>query len=312
MPIRLIAILGLAVIVTATAEADEQKASETAKLKIQRDAKTILISKAAAPVLRYRYSDVPRKPYVQELYSPSGIQILRDAPHDHLHHHAMMFAIIGNGVDFWTEGQGHGTQNHVKLGIETVERGGTPSRFNVTHELRWDSHEGKAVLVEERSVSVPARTQGEATLVTWCSSLRPAEGVESVTLTGTHYDGLGLRFIETMDRVGRFLHAAGKEGPLVRGTEHVTPSKWSAYIAPAHGQPVTVAIFDHPDNPRHPAGMFTMTAPFAYLSATPNVWKQPLVLSQGDQIRYRYGVAVWDGETSPEAIEALYRRWLGP
>ena len=37
----------------------------------------------------------------------------------------------------------------------------------------------------------------------------------------------------------------------------------------------TVAVFDHPTNPRHPATMFTMPN-FAYISATLNLMKEPL------------------------------------
>ena len=47
-------------------------------------------------LLHYRYKNVPFKPCVQQLFSPVGVNILRDAPADHLHHHALMFA-VNNG-----------------------------------------------------------------------------------------------------------------------------------------------------------------------------------------------------------------------
>ena len=69
------------------------------------------------PVLRYRYADVPMKPYVDQLFSPAGVQVLRDSPHDHKHHHALMFATAVDGVDFWSEvGQGFGKEIHESLG----------------------------------------------------------------------------------------------------------------------------------------------------------------------------------------------------
>ena len=57
-------------------------------------------------MLQYRYGDVPFKPYVKELFTSSGINVLLDAPPDHLHHHGLMFACAVNNVDFWGEAVG--------------------------------------------------------------------------------------------------------------------------------------------------------------------------------------------------------------
>jgi hypothetical protein len=74
--------------------------------------------------------------------------------------------------------------------------------------------------------------------------------------------------------------------------------------------PVTVAVFDCPDNIHHPAKMFTMTKPFAYLSATVNAWKQPITLDAGEPLQLSYGVALWDGAVDKASVENLYQRWL--
>lgn len=41
-------------------------------------------------VLEYRTMASPIKPYVRELSTPGGAQILRDSPADHKHHHGLM------------------------------------------------------------------------------------------------------------------------------------------------------------------------------------------------------------------------------
>jgi hypothetical protein len=69
-------------------------------------------------------------------------------------------------------------------------------------------------------------------------------------------------------------------------------------------------MFDHPRNVRHPATWFTMTAPFAYLCATLNLHRQPLVLEADRGIHLVYGVAAWDGQPTDAQINALYQRWL--
>ena len=53
-----------------------------------------------------------------------------------------------------------------------------------------------------------------------------------------------------------------------------------------------------------------MTKPFAYLSATLNIWKEPLVVTKDRPLVVRYGVAVWDGEKSVAEIQKLCERWV--
>ena len=118
-----------------------------------------------------------------------------------------------------------------------------------------------------------------------------------------------MRFLTSMDSGGRFFNSTGQPGDVVRGSERLVAASWCAYTASADGKPVTVAIFDHPSNPRHPNQLFTMTPPFAYLSATLNLWKEPLTLKAGTKLKLSYAVAAWDGETSAEQIESLYDKW---
>ena len=141
------------------------------------------------------------------------------------------------------------------------------------------------------------------------SKLSPAEGLDAVKLGGHHYYGLGMRFLKSMDGGGRFFNASKQPGNVVNGSERLVAARWCAYTARADGKPVTVAIFDHPSNPRHPNKMFTMTPPFAYLSATLNLWKEPLLLKAGAKLKLSYAVAAWDGETSAAEIESLYEKW---
>jgi len=274
------------------------------------DATTISVSDGGRPVLSYRFGEVPFKPYVDKLFTPGGVQVLRDAPHDHLHHHALMFALVVDGVDFWAERPDRGRQTGPPPSIST-RKGPDGDCLTLAGRLDWTPPDAREPLaVEQRAVEIHSAAGLGATLVTWQSELAPGPGRDAVTLSGTHYDGLGLRMVESMDGVGEFTYASGEPGPIVRGTERVTPSTWAAYTAPVGGRTVTVALFDHPKNARHPAGMFTMPAPFAYLSATPNVWKEPLEIKSCQPLVLRYAVALWDNHPDRQTIEALYQRWL--
>ena len=147
------------------------------------------------------------------------------------------------------------------------------------------------------------------TLIEWETTLEPVPGQESLKLTGHHYFGLGMRFVELMDKEGEFFTSDDKESETVRGSEKLTPGRWCAFHSTAGGKPVTVAVFDHPQNPRHPNKFFTMR-PFAYMGATLNLWKEPMIVKTGESLSLRYGVAVWDGRVEKAEIEKVYRQWL--
>jgi len=261
--------------------------------------------------IRYRFADAPFKPYLAELYSPKGIQILRDSPSDHKHHHALMFAVTVDGVNFWEEATSPGVQVHGRFeDVGTAIQGGV-ERAGFTERLDWTAPDGQSVLLKEtRRIDLFQIADVDASVVGWRARLEVPEGKPSATLTGAHYHGLGMRFLTSMDGVGRFFHAAGGAGEVVRGDERLTPADWCAFIAEADGKPATVAVFDHPDNLRRPALWFTMGTPFSYISATMNLWREPLEIATGKPLDLHYGVALWDGEIPAEEIQALYDRWV--
>ena len=284
---------------------------EASSLRIERHDKAVAIFAGERQVLEYRYIESPRKAYVARLFTPSGVQVLRDSPSDHQHHHALMFALAVDSVDFWAEGEGTGQQKNRSLSLmdARVEKG--LESAGLTQRLEWTGGpDNQVLLLERRTVTAYDGPTLGATLLMWQSRLQTPLERKSSLLTGSHYFGLGLRFVESMDQGGHFINPEGSAGESVRGSERLTAAKWCAYTAAADGRRVTVAVFDHPSNPRHPARMFTMTPPFAYLAATLNLWKEPMRLTAGQDLKLTYGVALWDGEVEAPEIERLYRLWV--
>ncbi|MCB9766569.1 MAG: PmoA family protein [Candidatus Omnitrophica bacterium] len=271
-------------------------------LQIQNEKDVISISSNGQTLLQYKFDEVPYKPYVKEFYTPSGINILRDAPHDHLHHHALMYAISVDGVNFWEEFQAPGQEKHV--GFEEMRHGEDGAGF--VEKLDWMNPRTDEVLIQEtRTLTAYSEENSDASLITWQTEFSLPEGKEQATLTGSKYFGLGMRFLTSMDTGGRFFNADGGVG--VEATDDKN-SKWCAYTAKADGKPVTIAVFDDPKNPRSPANWYTMDDPFAYLTATLALDTEPLVMKEN--LLLRYGVALWDGEASSDEVEALYQKWL--
>jgi len=262
-------------------------------------------------LLRYRYENVPFKPYVDRFFSPGGVNVLRDAPADHLHHHALMFAVAVDGVNFWEERQASGRQVHQSFSDVRVggESDNVP-RAVLTQHIDWiNAQSSELILKERRTIEVCELKDAEVTILIWQSILEVPPGKSSVTLTGSHYFGLGMRFVKSMDTSGWFSNVDGKTSDVVRGDERLVQSKWCGYTASANGQPVTIAMFDHPQN-RRPVTWFTMTKPFAYLSATLSLHKELLKLTSDTPLVLRYGVALWDGQVKEDQIERLYKQWV--
>lgn len=308
---RILAIIVLALIAEMTVTPGRIGAAEPAPLQVRSGPTDVTVRAGDRTLLEYRAAASPMKPYVRQLFSPGGVQVLRDLVPDHKHHHGLMFALAVNGVTFWEEsarcgGQKPRNDTSGEHGITFLDAPYT----QFTRTLDWTDAQGKRLLVERREIGVAAmQIPAPATLVLWNAELSPADGLAEVKLDGHHYYGLGMRFLKSMDSGGRFFNSSQKPGEVVRGSERLVAAKWCAYTAKAEGKQVTVAIFDHPSNPRHPNKMFTMTPPFAYLSATLNLWKEPLLLKAGEKLKLSYAVAVWDGETPAEQVESLYEKW---
>jgi hypothetical protein len=286
--------------------------SESAQntLSIAEEGNSILVRRGKTTLLRYRFDGVSYKPYVAEWNSTAGVNVLRDSPADHKHHHALMFAIKVDGVNFWEEHEAPGRQAHG--GFEDVKTGRRQGRpyAQFTQRLDWINPASQEILLQElRTITVYDMPSPSPTLLSWTSRFTVPPGKAKAVLGGAHYHGLGMRFIESMDLVGTFTTPDGSLGELVRGAENLTPAPWCAYTAPAGGHKVTAAMFDAPGNVR-PALWFTMKDHFAYLSATVNLWRDPLEVTAEEPLELRYGAALWDSAADKAKVEATYGDWL--
>lgn len=288
--------------------ADSAARQDSAGGRLVVDGQSVAVQRDEGLLGRYRYGDVPFKPYLGTLCTPSGVNVLRDAPADHKHHHGLMYAVDVDGVKFWEENEGAGKELGRWLGpVAISEREGLEgARFGAV--VDWVGSEGEPVLREWRQIGVYAWREAGATLVVWRSRLQVGRGKESATLKGSHYHGLGMRFVESMDTGGEFLNEANKEGEVVRGEERLVEGNWCAYTAAVEGKEVTVAMFDGPGNARQ-ATWFTMTGPFSYMSATMNTYREPLKVERRKGLSVCYGVVLWDGRVERERIEKAYEQW---
>ena len=307
-----ICVMFLAIVTAYADKPSSQSNGGPLSVHIEQDDTTLSVKVDGRPAVEYLFGGVEFKPCLNRWYTPAGVNILRDSPHDHLHHHAMMFAVAVDGVNFWEEHPKEDAGKEVGQKPRDiavlVDNGAGVARF--TQMLDWMGPGDKLLLKERRTIEFIVENGLDASLLNWSSTLSVPPGKESTELGGSHYFGLGMRFVESMDKIGKMVIADGKASRSVVDILEVVPARWVAYSAPVDGKTVTVAIFDHPKNPRFPGGIFHMTKPFAYLSATIGLSDKPYEIRSAKPLVLKYGAALWDGEVGVERIEAVYKSWV--
>ena len=262
-----------------------------------------IISHSGQRVMSYAFPPARFKPCVRELAPLGGQNILRDAPHDHLHHHALMFAIAVNGLNFWEEVSGSGVQKAVQSPppVIGVSPDGLP-QATIRQTLHWLAAQDAflpdspklALLVEQRTLVLTVNEATKEVALRWQSAFEVGGKTNTVALSsaGHPYFGLGMRFLQELDELANQFNADGE--PDLSGTKQdLSPHTWSAVSFDRPGAPVTIALFDHPANARSPSVFFTMMRSFAYLSATQAIDKEPLIYHAGDRFTLNYLVTIY-------------------
>ncbi len=256
----------------------------------------------------YAFAPTQKKPYVRALATIDGFNILRDSPADHKHHHGLMYAIPVNGVNFWEETPGSGVEKPMVVLANTIATApdGRP-RAVFRHRIDWVA-EGDApradpdtasLLIEDRTLSLTVDPSSQEVALGWHAEFRPGPGLQKVVLTGSDYNGLGMRFQADLDPVARHL-IAGTQPDRDGTRKDATSGGWGAVLFDTPDRPVTVAVFGSPGNARGAPRFFSMRKPFTYLAATQSLDREPLVYRAGDRFVLDYLVTVYPGlKTAP-------------
>lgn len=295
----------------------ELQAAEALTFESSASATAWTVSYAGRPVMVYAFRPDTFKPYVQQLATVAGDNVLRDAPHDHLHHHALMYAISVNGLNFWEELSGSGVEKPVQTSppeLGQTADGRPQARLKQT--LHWLAPQDAflpndpkhALLVEQRTLTLVVDPAGKEVALEWASEFTVGGRTNVVTLGGSSYFGLGMRFLEELDPLAAHLNAGGPPD-LSNNRQDTTAHPWGAVAFNRPGRPATIVVHGDPANARGHSTYFTMRTPFAYLAATQALDKQPLVYRAGERFQLRYLITLTPQLQSADLITARGQRW---
>jgi hypothetical protein len=202
----------------------------------------------------YHFEGVTR-PYFHPVIGPDSLPMTRNWPmgdgegeaHDHPHHKSFWYAHGDiNGHDFWSEADRAGTTKHIAfLQIRSGRNKGVIKTLN--HLVAKD---GTIVGSDVRTMTIHNRP-GSERIVDFDIEVRASHG--EMVMGDTKEGSMALRLAPTMRLKGEVAqgHIVNSEG-VKDGDTWGKRAKWVDYYGPVKGKEVGVAIFDHPENPRHP------------------------------------------------------------
>lgn len=279
------------------------------------------VTEGGGLVTRYIYADVPARPYFWPVLAPGNIPVTRDWPmsdstpgetQDHKHHRSMYYAYGSvNGVDNWSEEDGHGHTVH--RSIDEMVQGPVFARLATTAD--WTDAAGKPILQERARVTFWTGTEA-LRLIDFEIDLEATYG--DVLFGDTKEGGiLSVRVASALDvpRTGRIENSFGG---IDEGENWGRSAHWCDYSGVIDGRRVGICIMDHTTSFRHPTywhvrnyGLMTAN-PFALNDYTGGSKNGDHLLKSGEALRFRYRLALHAGDASEASMRDRYLDYVAP
>ena len=263
--------------------------------------------------------DGTMKPYLHPLRAATGTYVTRmwpmvkdvtGEPHDHQHQRGQYVGHADvNKIDFWGNEESYTTPNRgreVAAGPVKVQGPSLTARFN------WVDPKDALLLEETRTITFHPHP-----------TLRIIDF--DITLTakqravfGDEKDGFfALRLRPELQEDKGTGHIINADGLETEKNAWGKPSNWVDYSGKVGVERVGVAIFDHPENPRHPTrwhvrgyGLFAAN-PFGLAVFTGDKSQNgALTLEPGQSLRFRYRVVIHAGDAHSAGVAKLYDSYV--
>jgi hypothetical protein len=269
----------------------------------------------------YFFKDVPR-PYCYPVMGPEDSPMTRNWPmksppdeeHDHPHHRSLWYAHGDiNGIDFWSEAKTYGKTVH--QGFDEIKSGDVGV---VRSHNEWVGPDGKVVLTDNRTLRIYAPKNPAERVFDFEITMHASNG--DVVFGDTKEGTMAMRLNESMRLERKKKRAEGhiinSEG-VKDGDTWGKRANWCDYYGPVNGKTVGVAIFDHPQNPRHPTwwhvrdyGLFAAN-PFGRhdFEKLSDKAAGNLKLPAGKDLTFRYRFYLHEGDEKQAKVAERYTEY---
>jgi hypothetical protein len=280
----------------------------------------ISINVDGKPFTVFHYGAESGKPYLAPIRSASGKIVTRRFPMetaagdstDHLHHTGLWFSYDDiNGVKFWENDPSYKHANMGRIVVRSADFQAGERFGTLTAILEWRGPRDEVIIVESRKMVF--HSDPKLRIVDFEITLTAAE---DLTFGDTKEGAFAIRLAESLTekKGGKMVDADGRATMAqVWGKR----SDWVDYSGEVEGEKLGVAIFDHPQNPRHPTywhardyGLFALN-PFGAHAFDPAQPESHWQLAKGKQIVFRWRVVVHPGDAESARIAELYKDYAG-
>ncbi|MGH7139950.1 MAG: PmoA family protein, partial [Pirellulales bacterium] len=226
--------------------------SSAAKVALKRQDQDIRVEIDGKPFTVYLTKTGP-KPILWPVIGPTGAEMTRDFPmkdvpgekHDHPHQRSIWFTHGDvNGVDFWSETEGHGSIAHREyLRLQEAD-----DYALITTKNDWLDKAGKRVLQDFRDLTFRVGENWRS--IDFDITLHASDG--PVKFGDTKEGSMGIRIPTVMDvnsqQGGHIINSEGQTDKEAWGK----PASWVDYHGKVDGQAVGIAFLNHPESFRYP------------------------------------------------------------
>jgi hypothetical protein len=296
------------------------------------------------PFTSYIYPATLAKAVLFPLRAATGTIVTRGYPLeprpgervDHPHHAGLWFNYGDvNGLDFWNNSTAIKPADAPKMGtivhrsVDAVTSGPGEGTLEVTTE--WVDVNRKPLLREKARFVFRARTDlrsidrtttltalGEPVIFNdnkeGLIGMRVARALEHPSRTPEKFtDATGrattVAVLDNTGVTGKYLSSEGKEGDAVWGTR----GRWATLSGVVNGDPVRIAMFDHPKNPGFPTywhargyGLFAAN-PLGQKIFSDGKEELNLKLAPGESTTFRHQVLIMSGAAVTQDVEPYYQ-----
>ena len=298
------------------------------------------------PFTSYLYTDtlpLLKKPILYPVRAASGTTITRGHPlktragerPDEPHHVGVWFDYSDvNGIDFWNSSDAITGERALTMGTirhESIKEIGSGNDQGVLHvTMNWLGPQGQKMLKEDTRFTFSgdknSRIIDRVTTLTAikkqivfndskdglmairvCRALEHPSN-EPVLLSGPDGKPNGEAKIDSSGVSGHYLNSEGIEGTAAWGKQ----AKWVQLSGIVDGEPLSVVIFDTPENVGYPAywhargyGLFSIN-PLGQHIFDESKKSLNLTLEPGESVTFKFRLLVLSGEKDSKAINKLY------
>ena len=260
------------------------------------------------------------KPYLHPLRAASGTYVTRmwpmenvgNEPTDHKHQRGLWFAhAMVNDLDFWNNEASYTTPKRGKITLAKLGAIHNGDRGSLAATFDWTDLKGIKLLAESRTMIF----YSDPTLRTIDFDIT-LTAITKMTFHDEKDGVFGLRIHPNLQKEKHSNKIVNAEGLETEKQAWGKPSNWVDYYGEVGGEKLGIAIFDHPQNPRHPVrwhvrgyGLFAAN-PFGLAAFTGDKSQDgAMTLEPGQSLRFRYRVVIHSGDVKSAGVAALWEKY---